>query len=111
MPRIKPSSIIVKAAPRRRFFNQSELYFNYFWHTTGEPDDPRVSGKPDSTLFSRDEGFEMLYLINYFMEHFGLKEKRSGEKAEKLLRKHLPKNIYKQDAVLIWLRKNWNNSL
>jgi hypothetical protein len=27
-------------------------------------DNPKISGVPDSTLFNRNEGYEVLYLIN-----------------------------------------------
>ena len=42
-------------------------YDDYSWTAYGD-DDPEVTGEPDSTLFNRNEGYEVLYLINKMAE-------------------------------------------
>ena len=42
---------------------KSELQYKYSWTAYGD-DDPEVTGTPDSTMFSRREGYEVIYLIN-----------------------------------------------
>lgn len=41
----------------------SDLQYEYSWKAI-KPDDPKVSGKPDSTLLNRGEGYEVLPFIN-----------------------------------------------
>lgn len=85
---------------------RSDLQFQYSW-TTIPGDDPRVSGPPDSTLFSRSEGYEVLYLINAFAEKHNFKEKASGLKAERLIKENLPSDVRSQKKVVAWLEQNW----
>jgi hypothetical protein len=88
--------------------NGSDLKFNYSW-TAIPPDNPKVTGEPDSTLFNRNEGYEMLYFINKFASIHDLKNKASGLKAEHLLKTKLPSDIRSQIHVKEWLVKNWDN--
>jgi hypothetical protein len=47
---------------RRNFImallKESDLKYKYSW-TTVDDDDPRLTGKPDSTLLNRHEGYEV----------------------------------------------------
>ena len=54
---------------------KSDLVFKneYSWNAL-EGDDPRITGESDSTLFSRNEGCEVFYLIiTFFKYHLILK--------------------------------------
>lgn len=42
---------------------ESDLKCEYSW-TAIPGDNPKVTGEPDSTRFSRNEGYEVIYLIN-----------------------------------------------
>jgi hypothetical protein len=86
---------------------KGDLKYKYSWEAYGG-DDPEVTGAPDSTLFNRKEGYEVLYLINKFMKKNGMKKKVSGQHAEMLINKHLPGNIRSQAKVIKWLNDNWN---
>lgn len=50
--------------------NKGDLVYNdYSWAAYGK-DDPKIAGEPDSTLFNRKEGYEVLYFINKIAEKF-----------------------------------------
>lgn len=65
--------------------SKSDLKYKYSW-TALESDDPRVTGKPDSTLLNREEGYEVLPFINHFAKNHNLKKKESGLKTERLIK-------------------------
>jgi hypothetical protein len=84
------------------------IYSDYSW-TTYNHDDPKVSGEPDRTLLNRNEGYEVLYFINKFMETHELKKISSGNKIEKLIRENVPENFHCQDKIHNWIVKNWKS--
>ncbi len=91
------------------FYKRSDMiYEGYSWKAYGN-DDPKVTGDPDSTLFSRKEGYEVLYFINKLAEKHKLKLKKSGEKIEKMINEYLPSNVRSQSNVEEWIVKNWKN--
>jgi hypothetical protein len=85
---------------------RSDLKFSYSWLAL-LPDDPKISGQLDNTPFNRDEGAEVLYLINTFAAEFGLKQKDSGLKIERMIKNHLPASVRTQANVKTWLQDNW----
>lgn len=89
---------------------KSDLVFKneYSWNAL-EGDDPRITGEPDSTLFSRNEGYEVLFLINKLVEIWNLTQKNSGLKIEKMIKNHLPSDIRSQENVKVWISKEWKN--
>lgn len=87
---------------------KNDLIYTYSW-TAINKDNPKISGEPDSTLFSRHEGYEVLYLINKFAEIYKLLQKSSGLKLEKMIKKYLPSDTRSQINVKKWLEDNWNN--
>jgi hypothetical protein len=84
---------------------RSDLVYTYDWTAAAEHDNPKITGKPDSALFSRHEGYEVLYLINHFAETHGYKQKATGLKLEKLIRVDLPSGLHSRKHVLDWLSK------
>jgi len=86
--------------------NKSDLKYTYSWTAIGG-DDPKITGTPDSTLFNRREGYEVLYMINKFAVDHKLKNKPTGHKIEKMVNDHLPSNIRSQDNVVTWIVDNW----
>jgi hypothetical protein len=87
---------------------KSDLIYTYSW-TAIPGDDPRVSGEPDSTLFNRHEGYEVLYLINKYASMHSLYNKADGLKAEKLINTKLPSDVRSQIKVKEWLHNHWND--
>ena len=88
---------------------RSEMQYDDYSWTTIPGDDPRITGSLDATMFSRKEGFEVLYLINKFMEIHDLKNKETCNKIERMLHDHLPSNTRSQENVKDWLKKIWKN--
>lgn len=82
------------------------MQYVYSWTTTGS-DDPKLKGEPDSSLFNRKEGYEVLYMINKFLDSKSLTSVASGEKAETLIHDKLPGRVFKQTELMQWLRDNW----
>lgn len=90
-------------------FSKSNLLYNHYSWTAIAGDNPKISGVPDSTLFNRNEGYEVLYLINNFMNLHKLKEVRSGQKIEKMIKTGLPGDTRGQKNVTEWIVTNWKN--
>ena len=91
-------------------FTKSNLnYQDYSW-TAVKGDDPRVSGEPDSTLFSRKEGYEVLYMIIKCLTKWGFTTNPigGGQKRERLIRTNLPSDVRGQKQVYDWLGSNYN---
>lgn len=86
----------------------SDLRYLYKW-SAAENDNPALQGEPDSSLFNRHEGYEVLYLINKLAYYKGWNQKASGIKAERLIRDHLPTHVRSQEHVIKWLNDNWDN--
>jgi hypothetical protein len=81
------------------------LYKDYSW-TAIQGDNPKITGVPDSTLFNRHEGYEVLYLIN----HFALRNMGDANKLEKMIKNELPSDVRSQANVKNWLTENWGAS-
>ncbi len=87
-------------------FSKSDLVYEYLW-SEYPPDDPRVSGEPDVTVFNVKEGEEVLYVINTLADHLAWDVRSFGKKVEDLLHSNLPKEITRQDEAIRWIKENW----
>lgn len=88
-------------------FNKSDMQYEDYQWTAYPNDNPKVTGKPDSTRFNRHEGYEVLYLINTIVESWDFKQVKSCKQIEKMIREELPSNIIMQEDVKEWIRKEW----
>jgi hypothetical protein len=90
--------------------SKNDLYYtDYSWIAlTG--DNPKITGKPDSTLLNRKEGYEILYFINKFSEIHEFKQKNSAIKVEKMIREEVPSAKRSQENIKTWIVQNWKNS-
>lgn len=89
-------------------FKRGDLvYKDYSW-TAIDGDDPKISGEPDSTMFNRHEGYEVLYLINKCMDTWGLTGVSKSQKLERLIREELPSDVRSQKNVQEWLKTHHN---
>ncbi|WP_135382318.1 hypothetical protein [Vibrio tasmaniensis] len=88
-------------------FKKSDMKYDHYSWTAISGDDPKITGNPDSTLFSRKEGYEVLYMINKVLDHRGLSSVTSGQKAETLIKDSLPSTVRSQENVFNWLNNNW----
>ena len=87
------------------FSKRNLHYTDYKWSVYSQ-NDPRVSGKPDTTIFTKDEGNEVVYLINKLMILWDYRFANTGNKMEKLIHDTLPPEITTQQEVLEWLKGN-----
>jgi hypothetical protein len=88
------------------FYHRSDLLFDYQWQT--QDDDPKLRGEPDSSLFNRHQGWEVLYLINKFGSRHKLEMKSVGNKIERMIHDHLPADVRSQEKVSRWLQDHWS---
>jgi len=70
------------------------------------PNDPRTNGKPDETPFDKDEGNEVVYLINKLMALWDYRFSNTGNKMEKLIHDKMPADVATQESVQQWLKAN-----
>jgi hypothetical protein len=70
------------------------------------PNDPRTNGRPDDTPFTKDEGNEVVYLINKLMALWDYRFSNTGNKMEKLIHDKMPADIFTQEEVQQWLKTN-----
>jgi hypothetical protein len=83
------------------------IYTDYSWTAYGD-DDPKVSGEPDHSLFSRHEGYEMLYMINKYMNIKGWTSVSTGQKLERFIRNSVPTDKRSQKHVREYLDNNFS---
>ncbi|MFK4750831.1 hypothetical protein [Oceanobacter antarcticus] len=88
-------------------FKKSDMQYTHYSWTAIDGDDPKITGTPDSTLFSRKEGYEVLYMINKVLKKRDLTSTTSGRKAESLIKDELPSTSRSQINVFNWLNDNW----
>jgi len=86
--------------------NKSELNYSYKWRPVPE-NDPRISGEPDMTLFNRNQGTEVLYIINWIAERNKLKDLQDALKLERIIRENLPGIYRTQLHAISWIINNW----
>lgn len=86
--------------------NKSDLKYKYEWATI-PGDDPKITGEPDSTRFSRNEGYEVLYLINKLSDLWNFENKKSALKIERMINEGLPSETQSQKKVKTWISVNW----
>jgi hypothetical protein len=87
------------------FSRRNLFYTDYKW-TAYVQHDPRVNGRPDDTPFNKEEGNEVVYLINKLMALWDYRFSNTGNKMEKLIRDKMPPEITKQEEVQQWLKAN-----
>lgn len=90
-------------------FNKSDMFFSdYEWNDYMQSN-PKISGKLDTTRFDKNQGHEVLYLINKLMELWDFSKIESSIKIERCIREKLPPKITKQEEVATWIQLNWRS--
>jgi hypothetical protein len=87
-------------------FSRRNLYYTDYRWNVYNPKDPRVNGRPDNTPFAKEEGNEVVYLINKLMVLWDYRFANTGNKMEKLIHDQLPSGIVTQEDVQEWLKAN-----
>lgn len=88
-------------------FTKTNMLYNHYSWTAMQGDNPKITGLPDSTLFNRNEGYEVLYLTNKIMDSQSWVKVATGQKIEKMIKTGLPSDIRGQKNVVDWVIKNW----
>ena len=87
-------------------FTKSDLLYSGYKETAYPGDDPKVTGKPDSTMLNRGEAYEMVYFINRYMTDHSWAQKSTFQKIEA----YLKSSIHKNESHKFWrneLAKNF----
>lgn len=87
--------------------SKSDLVYEYKWTARSSDDNPRVTGVPDSPLLNRGEGYEMLDFINKVAKDSNWTSKAPALKMERLIKKHVPKEMHKRSEIRTWLVTHW----
>lgn len=85
-------------------FTNKDLKYSYEWNTP--PEDHKLKGDPDKYILDRNEGNEVLYMINTLMKNWSMKDISQGHKIESLIHK-APPDLHSQERVKNWIFKNW----
>lgn len=89
----------------------NDLALRYSW-TAVPPDNPRLTGAPDSSLLNRSEGYEVLSFINRFCAQHTIDGRPMGKfdalKVERMIQAH-PAHIRGQQNVKTWIKDNWSS--
>ena len=87
---------------------KSDLQTNRYNWREYDPNDPKVSGAPNHTVFDRREGYEVLFLINSFGRFSGFKWAPPKKKFEQMVYEHLPEDVCTQQEAVDWIIHNWS---
>ncbi|KRT15911.1 hypothetical protein ASU31_10390 [Pedobacter ginsenosidimutans] len=69
-------------------FTKTDLAYKGYKDSAWPDDDPKLTGKPDSTMLNRSESYEMVYFINRYMAGKTWKQKGTFNKIEAYLKEH-----------------------
>ena len=78
------------------------LQYNYSWTATSG-DDPKLRGEPDSNLFNRQEGYEVIYMLQKVANKKYLSKEAEVQRYETLIHDDLPSDVRSQLNVFNWL--------
>jgi hypothetical protein len=87
-------------------FSTTVLRHSCNW-TMPEEEPKKISGFPADRLLNVNEGFEMLYFINRYMEHKNWFATLTFQKIESCIKTRLPFKVRTHKAVQEWLDANF----
>jgi hypothetical protein len=77
-------------------FTKADLLYSGYKHTALPDDDPKRTGKPDSTLLNKGESYEMVYFINKYMTNKSWTLLKTFQNVEKFIKED--SNLHKSHA-------------
>lgn len=80
-------------------------YKDYAWKAIG--DNPKRKGKIERTQLHRNQGYEVIYFVNTFMDRYFLTETATGRKIEEMIRKKVPPTHKDRESITQWIVENW----
>jgi len=85
------------------------LKCTYSWT---DADKAKIEGDiTNDDIIDRNNGYQVLDLINYFYEMSGFMTPDAFSRLEHLIRKDLPEDLKTRREIKNWLTKNWNKRL
>ena len=82
--------------------NRDDLKLDYDW--SSQPgDDPLKKEDVGSNVFNKNQGEDVLDLLNDYAEEKDIKDKNDILEAEGMLRNNLPKDLNTKNDVMDWL--------
>jgi hypothetical protein len=80
---------------------KEDLVQQYNW----PPENASIyTGTPSRRIFDRDNGNQVLFIINCFYESIGLGSVSAGKRLEQLISTQLPPEMKSELAVFNWLK-------
>ena len=86
-------------------FKKEDMQNGYYWADDGG-DNVKLTGEPDASQLDRNEGHEVLYIIQKLMKGWNLSQISTGHKIEKMI-KNAPEDLRSQLEVKDWISNNW----
>lgn len=83
------------------FAKEHLINHHYKWEAAGDVD---FAPPPDRRFFDRENGHELLQMINSFGSSLGNLTLRDGRNLEELIQKELPADIKTRSGVFKWLK-------
>lgn len=88
-------------------FTREDLVYQYSWTATGK-DDPVLKGEPDCSVLNRNEGYEVLYMIQHMITAWHLRTIADGQRLERMI-KDCPGEIRSQVEVKLWISYHYTS--
>lgn len=86
--------------------DKGDLQYDYTW--TSQPGGSK-SDKPDSNLFDREDGKEVLHIINEYAKEENITDKKRALEIETKLHQNLSQDVSTQRDVFDWLKANFGS--
>jgi hypothetical protein len=85
--------------------DRSDLQYDYTW-TSKPGNSPRSDSTSKSSMFRRDEGSDVLALINDYVSEKDIKNKEEALRIERLIREKLSGEKMTREEVRAWIENN-----
>ena len=90
-------------------FLREHLLNEYNWPV--ENDNALYSGVPSRRKFDRYNGYQLLFIINFYASISDRNSIKDGQLMEELINMQLPLDARSEISVFNWLRETFNNVL
>jgi hypothetical protein len=105
--KVKANELMIQYFLNPSYKKEHMIYQDYNWFSKYKKTDPRICGKPDSTIFSRSEGNEMLYMVNKCGKSWGWSHDLFAmQRLENIIREKVPAEVQTQIEVYNWIQNN-----
>ena len=92
-------------------YKRSDMLYDdgkyYSWTAKADNDNPFIRGGIEHSQVNRTEGYEVLYFLNNNLNWPASTTTASFQKAEKMLRYHVPEHLHDRTMISNWIANNW----